>query len=124
MLFRSTYDDALQGLPLELPPPAEPGSLHARHLYTVLADPERCGLTRDRLVAELHDRKIGTGVHYVGQHLQPYYREKYRVRPEDFPNATKHSLQTLSLPLGPNLSDRDLDDVVGALKDVLREARR
>lgn len=117
------YQQALAELPLVLPPLPEPDSVHARHLFTVLADPERCGMTRDELVSALHDRNIGTGVHYVGQHLQPYYREKYRLRPEDFPNATRHSLQTLSLPLSPKVTDRDVDDVVSALKDALNRAR-
>jgi dTDP-4-amino-4,6-dideoxygalactose transaminase len=118
------YQEALADLPIQLPPAAEPGSAHARHLFTVLVDPDRCGITRDQLLSELDERKIGTGVHYMGQHLQPYYRDKYGVRPDDFPNATRHSLQTLSLPLSPRLTDHDVEDVVGALRDALSQVRR
>ena len=116
------YDDGLRDLPLELPPPASPGSVHARHLYTVLVDEARSGISRDRMMDELHQRNIGTGVHYVGQHLQPYYRDKYGLRPDNFPRATRHSLQTLSLPLSPRLTKRDVDDVVAAVRDVLHQA--
>src|SRR3954469_2004892 len=62
------YDEKLRDLPLGLPAPVEDGSVHARHLYTVLVDEARCGVTRDRLMAELHQRNIGTGVHYIGLH--------------------------------------------------------
>lgn len=113
------YDERLRDLPLELPPPAEAGSVHARHLYTVLVDQARCGVSRDTMLTELHKRNIGTGVHYIGQHLQPYYRDKYGLRPEDFPHATRHSLQTMSLPLSPRLLESDLADVVEALREAL-----
>ena len=114
------YDERLRDLPLILPPPPELGTVHARHLYAVLVDEARCGVSRDRMISELHARNIGSGVHFVGQHLQPYYRDKYRLRPEQFPQATRHSLQTLSLPLSARVSERDVDDVVDAVRDVIR----
>jgi dTDP-4-amino-4,6-dideoxygalactose transaminase len=114
------YDERLRGLPLVLPAPAAEGSRHARHLYTVLVDPKRTKIPRDRVLTELHQRNIGTGVHYVGQHLQPFYRDKYGFEPEDFPNATRHSEGTLSLPLSARLSDADAEDVVSAVADVFR----
>jgi dTDP-4-amino-4,6-dideoxygalactose transaminase len=114
------YDEKLAQLPLTLPAPAEAGSVHARHLYTVLVDAERAGLSRDKLLTELHRRNIGTGVHYMGQHLQPYYQNKYGFTPEQFPHATRFSLQTLSLPLSPRMTDSDQDDVIAAVIEALR----
>jgi dTDP-4-amino-4,6-dideoxygalactose transaminase len=115
----SYYDQHLRDLSLTLPPPAAARSRHAYHLYTVLVDEARAGMSRDRLMAELHEANIGTGVHYVAQHLQPYYRDKYGWTPDDFPNARRHSRQTLPLPLGPNLATEDLDDVIAALRRIL-----
>jgi dTDP-4-amino-4,6-dideoxygalactose transaminase len=112
------YDARLRDLPLVLPPPVAPGSRHARHLYTVLVDPARTALSRDRVLEELHARNIGAGVHFVGQHLQPYYRDRYGLRPDDFPEATRHSERTLSLPLSARLTEADVDDVVSALTDI------
>jgi dTDP-4-amino-4,6-dideoxygalactose transaminase len=117
------YDAKLASLPVVLPPPAEPGSVHARHLYTILVDPKRAGITRDKMLTELNARNIGSGVHYMGQHLQPYYRDKYRLTPEHFPEATRHSLQTLSLPLSAKLTESDLDDVVAALTAALESGK-
>jgi dTDP-4-amino-4,6-dideoxygalactose transaminase len=115
----SRYDEMLAGLPLETPPPAEPHTRHARHLYQVLVEPSS-PLSRDKLLDGLTAHNIGAGVHYRGVHLHPYYRDKYRLSPGDFPVASSISERTLSLPLGPNVTEADQDDVVEALVELLR----
>ncbi len=112
------YDELLAGLPLSTPPPPAAGTRHARHLYQVLVDPD-AQLTRDELVDALTARRIGTGVHYRGVHLHPFYRDKYRLSPSDLPVATAISERTLSLPLSPKVTDADQDDVVQALSELL-----
>jgi dTDP-4-amino-4,6-dideoxygalactose transaminase len=113
------YDELLADLPLKTPPPPELDTRHARHLYQVLLDPD-AGLSRDELLDELNARKIGTGVHYRGVHLHPFYRDTYGLRPEAFPVATDISERTLSLPLSPKVTESDQDDVVRALSEALR----
>jgi dTDP-4-amino-4,6-dideoxygalactose transaminase len=115
----SRYDDMLAELPLQTPPPAEPHTRHARHLYQVLVDPS-AALSRDELLDGLAARNIGAGVHYRGVHLHPYYRDKYGLSPGDLPVASSISERTLSLPLGPNVTEDDQDDVVQALAELLR----
>jgi dTDP-4-amino-4,6-dideoxygalactose transaminase len=117
----SIYDQALADLPVDLPVPNEPDTVHARHLYTLMIDPERTGMTRDQFMQRLHQRNIGTGVHYIGVHLHPYYRERFGYRPEDFPNATWISERTVSIPLSPKLSGADAEDVVEAVGRVLKQ---
>ncbi len=112
------YDELLTGLPLQTPPPPEPGTRHARHLYQVLVEPG-APLMRDQLLDALAARRIGTGVHYRGVHLHPFYRDTYGLDPADFPVATDISERTLSLPLSPKVTEADQDDVVSALIDVL-----
>jgi dTDP-4-amino-4,6-dideoxygalactose transaminase len=112
------YDELLAPLPLQTPPPAEPHTRHARHLYQVLLEDE-APVTRDELLDALTERRIGTGVHYRGIHLHPYYRDTYGLDPGDFPVATSISDRTLSLPLSAGVSESDQDDVVEALTDVL-----
>jgi dTDP-4-amino-4,6-dideoxygalactose transaminase len=112
------YDELLEGLPLLTPAPTEPESTHARHLYQILLEPE-APLSRDELLDELVRLGIGTGVHYRGVHLHPYYRDKYNLVPEQFPAATAISERTLSLPIGPNISETDQLDVVEALTGLL-----
>lgn len=112
------YDALLAGLPLRTPPPPEPGTRHARHLYQVLLEPA-APLTRDQLLDGLTARRIGAGVHYRGVHMHPFYRDKYRLRESAFPVATAISERTVSLPLSPKVTEDDQDDVAAALTELL-----
>jgi len=113
------YDRAFASLPLGLPAPPEPGTRHAHHLYTVLVDPRRCGVTRDAFLDGMTREGIGVGVHYVAIPEHPYYREALGWRPEDTPEATRIGRQTVSLPLSPKLSDGDVEDVITAVRRTL-----
>jgi dTDP-4-amino-4,6-dideoxygalactose transaminase len=112
------YDALLAGLPVETPPPVDPRGRHSWHLYSVLVSPE-AGISRDAVVDGLLERRIGTGVHYRGVHLHPYYASSSGLTPDDLPVASDISERTLSLPLSPALTERDQDDVVEALAAVL-----
>jgi dTDP-4-amino-4,6-dideoxygalactose transaminase len=112
------YDRLLADLPVNTPPPPEPDTTHARHLYQVTVGAD-APLNRDELLDGLTARRIGTGVHYLGVHLHPYYRDKYGLEPGQFPVATAISDGTLSLPLSPKVTEADQDDVVAALADAL-----
>ena len=91
---------------------------HARHLYHVDVTDD-APLGRDELLEALLAHKIGTGVHYRGVHLHPFYRDRYGLSPSSLPVATDISEHTLSLPLGPGMSDEDQDDVTVALTRLL-----
>jgi len=112
------YDELLEGLPLQTPARPEEHTRHARHLYQVLLEPG-APVARDELLDQLTKRNIGTGVHYLGVHLHPFYRDKYGLTPSDFPVATAISERTLSLPLSPKVTEADQDDVVDALRELL-----
>jgi dTDP-4-amino-4,6-dideoxygalactose transaminase len=112
------YDALLADLPVQTPPPVDPDSTHARHLYQVTIDVDATR-TRDQLLEGLTERRIGTGVHYRGVHLHPFYRDKYGFEPEQFPVASAISERTLSLPLSPKVTDTDQEDVVEALTELL-----
>lgn len=117
------YDLLLQDLPLSVPPAPTRSMRHSRHLYQVLVEPgARMG--RDELLDFLVDRRVGTGVHYRGVHLHPYYRDRYELDPASLPVATDISERTISLPLSPGVTGRDQLDVVAALQDGLLGSRR
>jgi dTDP-4-amino-4,6-dideoxygalactose transaminase len=113
------YDEAFQDLPLILPAPPEPDTVHARHLYTLLVDIDVLGRSRDEVQQALHRENIGTGIHFVSVHLHRYYRERYGYRRGEFPNAEFVSDRTISLPLSAKLSDGDVEDVIAAVRKVL-----
>jgi UDP-4-amino-4-deoxy-L-arabinose-oxoglutarate aminotransferase len=95
---------------------------HAWHLLVVRLDTDRAGLSRDRLMEELKQRNIGTGLHFRAVHTQAYYRERTESRRHPLPNTEWNSQRILSLPLFPDLAAQDVEDVVTALKDVLSKA--
>lgn len=113
------YQDAFSALPVHLPAPPEANTRHARHLYTLLLFQEECGKSRDDVLNLLNKKKIGTGVHYTPVHLHPYYRKTFGYTEGMFPNSEWIGDGTLSLPLSAKLRDQDVDDVIGAVHDVI-----
>jgi dTDP-4-amino-4,6-dideoxygalactose transaminase len=112
------YAEGLRGLPLRLPPDAGPGCQHAWHLYPVRLT-AAAPLARDRLIELLAERGIGTSVHYIPLHRQPYWRERYALRPEQFPQADASYQSLLTLPLYTRMRDADQTRVIAALKELL-----
>ena len=113
------YNKAFADLPVFVPAPEQEGTVHARHLYTVLIDIDTLGMTRDRIQNELHKRQIGTGVHYTALHHHRFYQRQLGVRDGQFPNTEFIAERTLSLPFSARLSDRDVEDVIEAVHDVV-----
>lgn len=113
------YDAAFESLPVGKPNPPPAHSVHARHLYSLTVDEEKCGIGRDAFRQGLHERGIGSGVHYTGVHLHTYYRERFGWKPADFPNATWLSERTVSLPLSPHLTKAEVERVIAAVRDVV-----
>jgi dTDP-4-amino-4,6-dideoxygalactose transaminase len=113
------YDALLADLPLTTPVPAAADTRHARHLYTVLVQPES-RLSRDEVLTFLHERGVGAGVHYRAVHLHPYYRDTYDLAPARFPVASDMSERTLSLPLSPAITEGDQERVATVVREALR----
>ncbi len=54
---------------------------------------------------------VGTSVHYIPLHRMPYWKDRYTLVPETFPQAEARYLRTVSLPLYPSLTLGQVDDV-------------
>ncbi|HEX8207443.1 MAG TPA: DegT/DnrJ/EryC1/StrS family aminotransferase [Solirubrobacteraceae bacterium] len=121
-LLARHYDECLAGAPVELPPPAPDGARHARHIYAVLVR-EDAAATRDELVGVLRARNIGSTVHFHGLHLQSYYRDRYGLRPEDLPVASDWAERSITLPLHPQMTEGDVEDVAEAVSAALHRGR-
>ena len=112
------YLEAFKDLPLMLPAPAESDTVHAQHLFTVLADLSKLRVDRNQILQALHKENIGVGVHFISLHVHPYYRKRFGFKKRDFPNALYHSDRTISLPLSSRLTNQDVDDVIAAVRKV------
>ena len=92
---------------------------HCWHLFVVRVDIDKAGMSRDEFMAALKQRNIGTGLHFRCTHLQKYYRETLGHQPGSLPNTEWNSDRICSLPLFPDMTEADQDDVIDAIKDVL-----
>jgi dTDP-4-amino-4,6-dideoxygalactose transaminase len=115
----SRYDEAFADLPCRLPMQPAPNTRHAYHLYTLVIDVGALGKSRDDVLAELTEAKIGVGVHYLALHRQPFYRQLLGHDTGDFPNAEHISDRILSIPLSAKLTDSDVGDVVEAVREAV-----
>lgn len=115
------YNSALAGLPLVLPANALVGDIHAWHLYVLrLGDAAlEHRIDRDQVIRRLAEHGIGTSVHYVPLHRQPYWRERYALEPGQFP-ATEDAYQRMfTIPLYTRMTDEDQARVIAAIEDIL-----
>ncbi len=112
------YDAKLSALaPLVRPILRSPFCHPAWHLYSVLIDFEKAGLSRGQVARELETRGIRSQVHYIPVHRQPYYRARYGE--QHLPGAEKYYRCTLSLPLFVGMDADDVERVTDALADIL-----
>ncbi|MFA5167176.1 MAG: UDP-4-amino-4,6-dideoxy-N-acetyl-beta-L-altrosamine transaminase [Candidatus Omnitrophota bacterium] len=112
------YNQRFKGLPCVEIPATPDGFMNAYHLYPLRIDFKKAGLTRAVLMHELQKSGVGTQVHYIPIYTQPYYRELgYRIR---CPEAERYYASTLSLPIYPSMTNRDVDKVVRVFIKTLR----
>ena len=118
------YDEALAPLAgLVTPIRRSRGCLPAWHLYSVLIDFAALGTERSQVMAELRAAGIGTQVHYIPVHRQPYYRQHQPGLALD--GADAYYRRTLSLPLFAGMDAADPRRVVDVLqRALLRRATR
>jgi dTDP-4-amino-4,6-dideoxygalactose transaminase len=85
-------------------------------LYTLLIDKKRTGISRDAFLDSMAKQNIGCGVHYLSLPEHHYYRKRFGWQRADCPQAMRIGRRTVSIPLSPKLSDRDVNDVIAAVK--------
>jgi len=113
------YNQAFSGLPLKIPTVVRPDDIHSWHLYVVQLELETLDISRDRFIELMSEAGIGTSVHFIPLHIQPYWRDRYGFKPEDFPIAYNVYRRAVSLPIYPKMSDDDVLRVISAVKNIL-----
>jgi len=119
------YDQLLDSIPEIIRPAKVPyPSRHSWHLYTILIDQERTGLTRDEFREEMRKRNIGTGLHFLAVHELSFYRERYHPVSELLKNSEYVAERIVSLPLFPDMQEEDVAKVVEEIRDALSSRTR
>lgn len=89
------------------------------HIYTqyiIKIDKNRDGFAR-----ELREKGIFTGLHFIPLHLLTYYKSKYSLKVNDFPNALRNYQQILSLPIYDSLSNDEVLYICEQIKLIAKD---
>jgi dTDP-4-amino-4,6-dideoxygalactose transaminase/nucleoside-diphosphate-sugar epimerase len=98
----------------------QPDIRHAWHLYIVTLNTDGLSVDRDAFINGLKAENVGTGIHFRSLHTQGYYRETYRYKSEDFPNAAYLTDRIFSLPLYPKMDGEEISGVLRAMVKLLK----
>jgi dTDP-4-amino-4,6-dideoxygalactose transaminase len=110
------YMAAFSGLDfLRLPPSADD---HAWHLFIIRLETGKLSIDRDRFIELLQQRGIGVSVHFIPLPVMTYYRDRYALKSEDFPETMKAYNACISLPLSASHTAEEIDRVIEAVVEV------
>ena len=110
------YDEAFRDdIHFSIPPT---GNGDARHLYPLRLNLEKLSLTRNEFVEELQKQDIGVSVHFIPLHTMPYYKKRYALEDDDFPETFKTYTRTISLPIWPGMTESQVNRVITVVKDL------
>ena len=112
------YDKFLKNLPV-VTPYQDMDSYSALHLYPIQIQIEKVKNTRKEIFEALRKNGVGVNVHYIPVHTQPYY-ENIGFKKGDFPNVERYYESTISIPLFHAMTFEQQDQVIVALKKVLK----
>jgi dTDP-4-amino-4,6-dideoxygalactose transaminase len=92
---------------------------HSWHLFYGILKPG-APVSRNRFIELMTEAGIGTSVHYKPLHRMTYYKERYGLKPEDFPNAEKIWQGCVSLPIYPSLTEEELDYICRTIRKIFQ----
>jgi len=115
------YQEFFKDYDISTPAKIEKNTKHAKHLYTILIDKKKIGIDRDHFMMKLHDKGVGTGVHYRSIPSHTFYKKKFNWKETDYKNSCLIGDQTVSLPLSPNLSSRDMDKIFSSIEKIIKD---
>ena len=113
------YTKSFFDLPLGTPYVKRLMDKHAWHLYVIQLDLEKLKIRREEFIEKMAEKGIGTSVHFIPLHIQPYWRDRFRFKPEDFPIALDCYRRAVSLPIYSKMTDDDVKRVIKAVREIL-----
>jgi len=113
------YTAAFQTLPGIIPPAVRPDAAPSWHLYPIRIDQATLTVGREQVFRALRAEGLGVNVHYIPVHFHPYYEQRFGSRRGAYPVAEDASARLISLPMFHKMSDRDVEDVISAVRKVI-----
>jgi dTDP-4-amino-4,6-dideoxygalactose transaminase len=109
----AAYDAAFGGDERFLVPPSGDGD--ARHLYPLRVHARAAG-SRDERIQRLQEQGVGVSVHFIPLHTMPFYKNRYKLKEEDFPETMRSFRQEISLPIWPGMSVEQVQRVIASVQ--------
>jgi dTDP-4-amino-4,6-dideoxygalactose transaminase len=111
------YLDGLKDISgIDLPQIPEYDHIHAWHLFVIKV----LTLNRDEFMNRLSDYNIGYGLHFPPTHALSYVKERYAPGVRLLPETEKAAQRIISLPLFPDMREKDVDYVCKAIKEIIK----
>jgi dTDP-4-amino-4,6-dideoxygalactose transaminase len=113
------YNKGFKNIPwLKTPVEAE-GVKSCFHLYVVQIDFTGIGKNRAEVMKELMSKGVGSQVHYIPVHTQPWYKKTFGYKQGDCLVAEAYYEKCLSLPLFQGMTDEDVQKVITTVLEIL-----
>ncbi|MBA7590026.1 UDP-4-amino-4,6-dideoxy-N-acetyl-beta-L-altrosamine transaminase [subsurface metagenome] len=114
------YNCEFKDMPeIKIPQISPATSNPAWHIYIIQLNLKRLKVGRREIFEALRAENIGVNVHYIPVHLQPYYQKRYGYHLGDFTKAENYYSRSITLPVFPKMSEKDVNDVIRAVKKVI-----
>lgn len=91
------------------------------HLYVLLFDFEKIGISRAGVMLRLEKEGVKTQVHYIPVYLHSYYRTHFGIHPGDYPHTESYYQRCLTIPLHQGMDVEDVDKVITAVEHVMKK---
>ncbi|MBX9348841.1 UDP-4-amino-4,6-dideoxy-N-acetyl-beta-L-altrosamine transaminase [Chromobacterium piscinae] len=116
----ANYNAVFGQNPLITIPHEEMAASSCFHLYVLKLNFEQLGKSRVDVMQQLVECGIGSQVHYIPVHTQPWYQDNFSTRQGDCPIAEEYYQSCLSLPLYSSMSDDDQRRVISAVNEIVK----
>jgi dTDP-4-amino-4,6-dideoxygalactose transaminase len=111
-----TYDEAFGNDSRFIIPPTGEGD--ARHLYPLRLRLETLSINRNDFAAGMQEQGIGISVHFIPLHIMPYYRERYSLEKNDFPETMDSYSRSVSFPIWPGMTESQINRIIEVVKTL------
>ena len=113
------YDEAFRGDEYFTIP--DTGTGDARHIYPIRLNLDKLSISRDEFIEKVKSEGIGVSVHFIPLHTMPYYKNRYSLQDNDFPETIKSFNRVISIPIWAGMEKSHIDRVISVFKTIARQ---
>ena len=115
--YAQMYTNAFKDMPEIIVPKINEKALSSWHLYVIRLNLDKLTIGRDEFREALTAENVGTQLHFIPIHMQPYYQEMLKDR--QYPATEKVYNTMMTLPLFPKMTGEDVNSVITAVKKIV-----